>query len=200
MPIDNLEFHAKILIVTSNKGENMTKEKEKKLKLIESKLKSIINNEGISLTFIEYMIKIHLLGDKAANVFNNIQNYVISTKNAEYIYDFARSIKGANIQKLEDAIIRSKNAKYIYVFARSIEGANIQKLEDAIIKTKNVKYIEEFAEYVKGANKERLYAVTKKLEENAKKIKRNNNKENIDYLISSLEEQSETSNLKIDNN
>ena len=48
-------------------------------------------------------------------------------KNAKNIYNFARYIKGANIEKLENAIIEIKNAEYIYLFARDVKGANMYK-------------------------------------------------------------------------
>ena len=73
-----------------------------------------------------------------------------------YIYQFARDIKGANIEKLENAIIETNDAMYIYQFARDVKGANIEKLENAIIATNLVKFMQEFAKNVKGANIEKL--------------------------------------------
>ena len=54
-------------------------------------------------------------------------NKVIETKDAKYIYNFAKNVKGVNIEKLENAIIEIKNAEYIYLFARDVKGANMYK-------------------------------------------------------------------------
>ena len=72
------------------------------------------------------------------------------------MFYFARDIKGANIEKIEDAIIAYGDFEFIYYFAEEVEGANIEKLEDAIIATGNAEYIYLFASDVKGANKEKL--------------------------------------------
>ena len=92
---------------------------------------------------------------KGANI-EKLEDGIIETQNIEWIYQFAKNIKGANIEKLEDKIIKTQNAVYIYYFAKNIKGANIEKLEDGIIKTQNAEYICYFAEYVKGANIEKL--------------------------------------------
>ena len=83
-------------------------------------------------------------------------NKVIETKDAKYIYNFAKNVKGVNIEKLENAIIETNDAMYIYQFARDIKGANIEKLENAIIATNLVKFMQEFAKNVKGANIKKL--------------------------------------------
>ena len=83
-------------------------------------------------------------------------NKVIETKDAGYIYNFAKNVKGVNIEKLENAIIETKAPFYIYFFALNIEGANIEKLENAIIETQNAEDIYIFAKDVKGANIEKL--------------------------------------------
>lgn len=92
-----------------------------------------------------------------------LEDAVIKSRNAEYIYWFALEIKEANIPKLENAIIESEsiisqgeNARYICCFAKDIKGANITKLEDAIIESYNTQYIYWFARDVKGANISRL--------------------------------------------
>ena len=79
-------------------------------------------------------------------------NKVIETKDAKYIYNFAKNVKGVNIEKLENSIIETNDAMYIYQFARDVKGANIEKLENAIIETKNVEYIYLFARDIKGVN------------------------------------------------
>ena len=92
---------------------------------------------------------------KGVNI-EKLENAIIETKAPFYIYFFALNIEGANIEKLENAIIETKSAWYIYQFARDVKGANIEKLENAIIATKLVKFMQEFALNVKGANIEKL--------------------------------------------
>ena len=92
---------------------------------------------------------------KGANI-SKLEDAIIATGDAEYIFYFARDIEDANISKLEDAIIATEDAKYIYLFARDIKGANILRLEDAIIATDNIKYMFYFARNIKGANIEKI--------------------------------------------
>ena len=92
---------------------------------------------------------------KGANI-SKLEDAIIATDDAEYIFYFARDIESANIKKLENAILASSDAEYIYLFARDVKGANISKLEDAIIATNNIEYIFYFARDIKGANIEKL--------------------------------------------
>ena len=92
---------------------------------------------------------------KGANI-SKLEDAIITTEDAKYIYLFARDIKGANISKLEDAIIATEDAEHIYLFAKDVKGTNISKLEDAIIATEDAKYIYLFARDIKGANILRL--------------------------------------------
>lgn len=75
--------------------------------------------------------------------FEEHQNKVIQTNDAEYIYKFACQVKvkGADLDKLTKAIIHTHNAEYIFYFARDVEGADLDALTDAIIKTGSAYYI-----------------------------------------------------------
>ena len=89
---------------------------------------------------------------KTKEILKKKEEKVIKSKNPEAIYEFAKNVKEANIDKLEDVIIaigkdsiKDSNfdeedakkayqaAEYMYNFAENIEGAHIDKLEDAII-------------------------------------------------------------------
>lgn len=82
----------------------------------------------------------------------------------QLIYDFAKDIKYAPIQKLEDYLIRIINEnkndagtrsdilEEICKFANNINKANIEKLEDAIIKLGYAEDIYTFAKVVKKAS------------------------------------------------
>ena len=72
-----------------------------------------------------------------------------------YYYVFARDIKGANIELLQQAIIDSEREDFIYLFARDIEGANIELLQKEM-RYGDPKYIYLFAYEVMGSNAEVL--------------------------------------------
>ena len=48
-------------------------------------------------------------------------------KNAFILFNFACITVNTNKEKLENAIIEIKNAEYIYLFARDVKGANMYK-------------------------------------------------------------------------
>lgn len=70
--------------------------------------------------------------------------------NAEFIYYFAKGVKGAQldkivIEKLVEAIVKTNDAKYMYLFARNVKGTIIEKLAEGIIKTNKAEYIDRFS-------------------------------------------------------
>ena len=73
------------------------------------------------------------------------QQIVIESNKPDCIYQFAKNIKGTDIEKLTDAIIKTKNSEYICEFAKYVSGANIQKLLNAIIELGDPLYILTFA-------------------------------------------------------
>ena len=60
---------------------------------------------------------------------------VIKAKNSRCIYEFATSVKGVDVAKLQDAIIATENPHYIYFFAKDVDGADMEKMTNAIIET-----------------------------------------------------------------
>ena len=85
-----------------------------------------------------------------------LEKALIETGDVDYIFDFVKNVKGADVSEAEDAIIRINKPFYINEFAEKIKGANIKKLEDAIIATNNAMFIFFFAKQVKGADLDRL--------------------------------------------
>lgn len=77
----------------------------------------------------------------------------INSNNAEEIYNYAKSmpINEQQLKELVTAIIRTKNAEYIYKFAKDVENAPAEELATAIIETKNNFYILAFAKNVPNA-------------------------------------------------
>ena len=93
----------------------------------------------------------------AINTMNSkLEDAIIATNDAYYIYNFALAVKGANISKLEDAIIATEDAEYIFYFARDVKGADIKKLSAGISATRDAEYIYNFAYLIEGADKEVL--------------------------------------------
>ena len=91
-----------------------------------------------------------------------LQKAILDTYNHYYIYIFARDVKGANIELLQEGM-RGAYPKYIYWFAKDVKGANIEVLQDYLISElgegyddgfRNVLlfYISYFANGIKEAN------------------------------------------------
>lgn len=75
----------------------------------------------------------------------HLVNAICKTGEAEYIYYFAKKIKGAPIEILAEAICNTNDAKYIYYFAKDIIDSPIEILENTICKINDAKYIYFFA-------------------------------------------------------
>ena len=54
---------------------------------------------------------------------------------------FARHVRGADINRLQEVIINNGDAYYIYNFATDIPGADVNRLQEAIINSGDVNYI-----------------------------------------------------------
>jgi hypothetical protein len=85
-----------------------------------------------------------------------LQDQIIKSKDEEFIFYFAKNVKGADISKLQKAIIKTGKAEWIYMFAKDIKGADIPRLQDVVIKSGNTEWIYRFAQDVKGAGKKLL--------------------------------------------
>lgn len=64
-----------------------------------------------------------------------VEKTIIKERNPKFAFKYSYTFPNCNRSTFEDIVIESGNAEYIYKFARYVKGANIQKLEDAIIKT-----------------------------------------------------------------
>ena len=90
-------------------------------------------NKNIKLLLknnFEYFLKLVELGIIDIDI---ACNSIIEYKEPDYILEFARRLGNKrNIRDLEDAIISTHNAQYIYAFACNVESTDIIKLEDAL--------------------------------------------------------------------
>lgn len=73
-----------------------------------------------------------------------------------YIYNFAKNVKNAPIERLTDIIIDSNNACYIYLFTRDVGQKPIPKLASAIMKIHDIDHIYYFIRDVKNAPVEQM--------------------------------------------
>lgn len=58
--------------------------------------------------------------------FNAIEDRIVEYWHAESLYNSAKNIKRTNKQKLQDAILKTDDIEYIYMFARDIKGADVK--------------------------------------------------------------------------
>lgn len=85
------------------------------------------------------------------------ENKICKTHNAKLIYEFAKNVTGADIDKCLTTISETNNAEYIYLTALFLPVSNITPLQNAIINTNNAEYIYKFSCFVEGADKIRLH-------------------------------------------
>lgn len=85
-----------------------------------------------------------------------LQNFIIDTRNARYIYKFAREINRSNVNKLQSAIIKCGNVLQITRFGCFVKGADRAAIEDIIVKSENAKSAYLYIKFVKSCNINRL--------------------------------------------
>ena len=79
-------------------------------------------------------------------------------KTGRWCYQFAKDVKGANVELLQDAVIaKDKTGEWCYGFAKYVNGANVELLQDIVIArdiTGNLCYW--FSRFINEANVELL--------------------------------------------
>ena len=119
---------------------------------------NIACNDVIEYKEPDYILEFARRFGNNSNI-RDLEDAIISTYNAQYIYAFACNVESADILKLEDALINvflytvccHNDFEILCAFA-DITGADISKLEDAVIKKNKALYIFDLAKKVKGAN------------------------------------------------
>ena len=81
--------------------------------------------------------------------FYTICYMVLKSQDAEYIYEFARNVKGVVVSECQDAIIKVGDPEFIYKFARDVKGADRVALKNAIIKAKDSDWTRRYLMYIK---------------------------------------------------
>ena len=74
-----------------------------------------------------------------------LEKKIIKLGEPYYIINFAKNVKGADLEKLTDAICKVDDVYYIYKFGKAVKGANIEKLFYAVQESEDEKMMELFA-------------------------------------------------------
>ena len=109
---------------------------------------------------------------------DKLTDSIINIGNPEYIYKFASDIEDAPVNRLADAIITINNYEYIFLFAKGVVGAPINRLADAIIATKQITYIDLFM-HIEGAPEEKLKSAKNRII-----VEAMSEEERLEYLLS----------------
>ena len=81
-----------------------------------------------------------------------IEQQILSYKDPQLSYAFARWVVGADVKKHEQVILDSGNLEWNLKFAKDVEGADIKSHEKIIIDSRNPEWCFRFATEVKDAN------------------------------------------------
>ena len=110
--------------------------------------------EALSCKNPEFITKVAVHGAKNnvdSHYIIELANKVIELNSAEWLYKFAKEVKGAPIEKLAEALIKTNDANWSYWFAKEVPNVPIDKLAKVIIATNNANYIYEFAKNIPDA-------------------------------------------------
>lgn len=80
---------------------------------------------------------------------NHLKKDVIDSKNAEYIYYLALR-KNELVKELTDALIGTDNPEYIFYFAKNVKGADKEKLTNALIAIESFPYLCAITQFIEG--------------------------------------------------
>jgi len=85
---------------------------------------------------------------------------ILESKKPRYLFELAKHISNPEeISKIEDLIIDARSFTYMRLMAEKIKGADIDKLEQAILNTKNMDEAVKFAKSVKKSKMKRFFLV-----------------------------------------
>jgi hypothetical protein len=90
---------------------------------------------------------------------DDMQDFIISTRDPFYLFKFAREIRTADVLKLEQAIIDSGDLNYIAKFACFVDGANIERLENIIVGSDNPRAAYIYLKFGKHPNAQRVKSI-----------------------------------------
>lgn len=94
-----------------------------------------------------------------------LEDEIISTGDLEYIYRFAKDIKGASVDKLVGAIIDSGESEYMYKCAKDVNGAPMDVLVEGVINSCNDYFMTQFALNIPNVPVDKLADVVIKLDD-----------------------------------
>ena len=85
-------------------------------------------------------------------IIKRYEENILSLKNVELSYAFAKNIKGADVKAHGKVVIESKDPKWNYNFARDIKGADVKAHEKVAMESKDPIHNYYFARDIKGAD------------------------------------------------
>lgn len=80
-------------------------------------------------------------GEKTLSEIRQFEKEIISTKNARYIFLFAKYIKKANIKLLSEEILKINDKRYIHFFIRSIRNIDYEIFINKILEYNDARYL-----------------------------------------------------------
>lgn len=143
----NKDAHFASCLETLLKIKNK-KELAVKVKKLE---KYVIENHN---PFLAFRLSIEL--DERGISTTRLQNFIINSQDARYIYKYAYEIRRANVKKMQDAIMKCGNILQITQFGCFIRGANKKIIENLIIESDNAKSAYLYLRFVKFCNIKKL--------------------------------------------
>ncbi len=88
------------------------------------------------------------------------KDIILNSGKPRYLFELAKHVSSPReIARIQDLIIKSGSFTYMRLFAEKIKGANIEKIEQAVLDSDNVKEIKRFAKYVKKSKMKRFVIV-----------------------------------------
>ena len=117
----------------------------------------LIKWRNVNMSKVVEQIENTLMGLKEHGVLENeiIKRYekkILSLKNAELSYVFAKNVKGFDVKAHGQVIIECKEPEWNYKFAKDVKGADVKAHEKVIIESKDPEWNYGFAKHVKGAD------------------------------------------------
>ena len=104
--------------------------------------------QQIANTLIE--LKKRAVSEK--EIIEKYEENILSLKNAELSYAFAKNIEGVDVKAHGKVVIESKNPEWNYKFAKDVKDADVKAHEKVVLESKNPEWNYDFAKDVKGAD------------------------------------------------
>lgn len=114
-----------------------------------SKIEAMVLNEKKPKAKYAHMLIKHVPG---VNI-NKFRSIILKSKKPRYLFELAKHVTSKkDLELIEDLLIECKSKTYIKMLAEKIKGANIEKLEQAVLDLDDPERIKKFAKYVRKSS------------------------------------------------